>query len=84
LATSVRPGTASRYRAIGDGPVGLVIADKVSVTTAVAKPTTTFVGPLDAVLRLIGGGLTPAHTPAGVEVIGDVTLDELRAVFPGY
>jgi len=36
------------------------------------------------VLRLIGGRLAPAHTPAGVEVIGDVSLDELRAVFPGY
>jgi uncharacterized protein (TIGR03083 family) len=69
---------------VGDGPVGLVIAEKVSVTTAVTDPTATFVGPLDAVLRLIGGRLTPAHTPAGVEVIGDVTLDELRAVFPGY
>jgi uncharacterized protein (TIGR03083 family) len=69
---------------IGDGPLGLVIADSVSVTTAVANPTATFVGPLDAVLRLVGGRLTPAHTPAGVEVIGDVTLDELRAVFPGY
>jgi hypothetical protein len=36
------------------------------------------------VLRLIGGRLSPAHTPPGVEVIGDVTLDDLRAVFPGY
>ena len=69
---------------VGDGPVGLVIADKVSVTTAVTNPTATFVGPLDAVLRLIGGRLSPAHTPAGVEVIGDVTLDDRRAVFPGY
>jgi len=66
------------------GGIGLVIADKVGVTTAVTNPTATFVGPLDAVLRLIGGRLTPAHTPAGVEVIGDVTLDDLRAVFPGY
>jgi len=69
---------------VGGGRIGLVIADKVGVTTAVTNPTATFVGPLDAVLRLIGGRLTPAHTPAGVEVIGDVTLDELRAVFPGY
>jgi uncharacterized protein (TIGR03083 family) len=69
---------------VGDGPVGLVIGDGVRVTTAVTDPTATFVGPLEAVLRLIGGRLSPAHTPAGVEVIGDVTLDELRAVFPGY
>jgi uncharacterized protein (TIGR03083 family) len=69
---------------VGDGGLGLVVADAVSVTTAVADPTATFVGPLEAVLRLIGGRLGPARTPAGVEVIGDVTLDDLRAVFPGY
>src|SRR6185437_14593337 len=69
---------------VNDGSIGLVIADKVSVTPAVTNPTATFVGPLDAVLRLIGGRLTPAHTAARVEVIGDVTLDDLRAVFPGY
>ena len=69
---------------VGDGGLGLVIADEVAVTTAVTDPTATFVGPLDAVLRLIGGRLGPARTPAGVEVIGDVTLDDLRAVFPGY
>ena len=69
---------------VGDGPVGLVIGDAVSVTTAVTDPTATFVGPPEAALRLIGGRLGPAHTPAGVEVIGDVSLDELRAVFPGY
>ena len=48
------------------------------------NPTATFIGPLDALVRLVAGRLTPARTPAGVEVIGDVTLDELRKVFPGY
>jgi uncharacterized protein (TIGR03083 family) len=63
---------------------GLVIGDRVGVTDAVANPTTTFVGPLEAALRLIAGRLTPSHTPAGVEVIGTLTLDDLREVFPGY
>ena len=50
---------------VGDGPVGLVIADKVSVTTAVTDPTATFIGPLDAVLRLIGGRLARRTRPPG-------------------
>jgi uncharacterized protein (TIGR03083 family) len=63
---------------------GFVIADGVSVTNAVTNPTATFVGPLESAVRLVGGRLTAAHTPAGVEVIGDLTLDDLRKVFPGY
>jgi hypothetical protein len=39
---------------------------------------------LEAAIRLIGGRLAAAHTPAGTEVVGDVTLDDLRRVFPGY
>jgi uncharacterized protein (TIGR03083 family) len=63
---------------------GIVIADGVSLTEAVPTPTATFVGPLEAAIRLIGGRLTAAHTPAGVEVTGDLTLDDLRRVFPGF
>ncbi len=69
---------------IQGSPFGIVVADGVTVTGDVANPTATFVGPLEAAIRLVGGRLTPAHTPAGVEVIGDVTLDELRRVFPGF
>jgi len=39
--------------------------------------------PAAALVRLVYGRLDPAHTPAEVEVSGAVTLDELRAVFPG-
>ena len=63
---------------------GIVIADGVVLTEAVPTPTAMFVGPLEAAVRLIGGRLTAAHTPAAVEVTGDVTLDDLRRVFPGY
>jgi hypothetical protein len=35
-------------------------------------------------VRLIYGRLGPGHTPAGVEVTGNITLDDLRAVFPGF
>jgi uncharacterized protein (TIGR03083 family) len=40
--------------------------------------------PGEAFLRLTGGRLDPDHTPASVHVDGDVSLDDLRRVFPGY
>ena len=46
--------------------------------------TATFSGPLEAAIRLLSGRLKPEFTPAGVDVSGNVTLDELRKVFPGY
>ena len=32
----------------------------------------------------MAGPAEPEYTPAGVDVTGNVTLDELRKVFPGY
>ena len=61
----------------------IVIGDAVSVAPA-SSPTATFAGPAEAAVRLLTGRLGPAYTPEGVEVTGDVTLDELRRVFPGY
>ena len=40
--------------------------------------------PAEAFLRLTSGRLDPQHTPAGVEVTGAASLDDLRRVFPGY
>jgi uncharacterized protein (TIGR03083 family) len=37
--------------------------------------------PGEALLRLISGRLDPAHTPAGVQIEGAVSLDELRTLF---
>jgi uncharacterized protein (TIGR03083 family) len=61
----------------------IAITDAVSVTDAVDDPTATFEGPAEAVVRLLTGRLGPEHV-AGVSVAGNVTLDELRKVFPGY
>jgi hypothetical protein len=33
---------------------------------------------------MLSGRLKPENTPNGVEVSGDITLDELRKLFPGY
>ena len=62
----------------------LVIADTVSITTSGPPATATFNGPLEAAVRLLAGRLATPHTPDDVEVTGNVTLDDLRRVFPGY
>jgi uncharacterized protein (TIGR03083 family) len=46
--------------------------------------TTTVRLPAESLLRLTSGRLAPGHTPASVEVEGELTLDDLRRVFPGY
>jgi len=70
---------------IEDSRFGIVVDDTVSVTSSsVPDPTATFSGPLEAVIRLVGGRLTPKYTPDTVKVTGNVSLDDLRQVFPGY
>jgi uncharacterized protein (TIGR03083 family) len=62
----------------------LDITDTVSLTTTAPRPTATFTGPLEAAVRLLAGRLTTRHTPDDVEVTGNITLDDLRRVFPGF
>jgi uncharacterized protein (TIGR03083 family) len=40
--------------------------------------------PAEAFVRLTGGRLRPDHTPRSVIIEGDLRLDDLRRVFPGY
>jgi uncharacterized protein (TIGR03083 family) len=61
---------------------GLVVDDAVSLTPKAENSTATFEGPLEAFVRLIGGRL--GHTPDSVTVVGNVDLDDLRRVFPGF
>jgi len=63
---------------------GLSIADSVALVSTVDHPTASFTGPLEAAIRLIAGRLGPRHTPGDVTVRGNVTLEELRTVFPGF
>lgn len=62
---------------------GIEITDTVTVTSELDEPTATFEGPAEAAVRLLSGRLGDEHA-AGVSVSGNVTLDELRKVFPGY
>jgi hypothetical protein len=68
--------------AVGDHT--LVVDDSVALVDGVDAPTATFTGPREAVVRLLAGRLKPENTPAGIEVTGNVTLEDLRRVFPGY
>jgi uncharacterized protein (TIGR03083 family) len=40
--------------------------------------------PAEALLRLVYGRLDPAHTPAVTVLSGDLDLDRLRQIFPGF
>ena len=63
----------------------LVVGDDgIRVAETVDHPSATFDGPVEAAVRLLAGRLGPEHTPTGLAVTGNVTLDELRAAFPGY
>jgi uncharacterized protein (TIGR03083 family) len=71
---------------LGDLDHALSVTDAVSLVEADGDcaATATFIGPADAVARLISGRLTPRWTPKAVSVTGNVDLDDLRRVFPGY
>ncbi len=62
---------------------GIEITDTVTVADEIDDPTATFAGPAEAVVRLLTGRLGTEHA-TGVSVTGNITLDELRNVFPGY
>ncbi len=63
---------------------GLDIAESVSFSTGADNATATFVGPPEAFVRLVGGRLKPEQTPETVSVVGNVSLADLRQVFPGF
>lgn len=83
LGFAAKPDQVDGEAQVAVPGAGLVIADAVSVVPSVANPTATLTGPQGAVVRLLSGRLT-AERSEGVEVTGEVSLDDLRKVFPGY
>ncbi|HEX4018603.1 MAG TPA: maleylpyruvate isomerase family mycothiol-dependent enzyme [Frankiaceae bacterium] len=67
-----------------DAGYALHVQDRVQLVSGPGEATATFTGPLESAVRLFGGRLTPQYTPDAVEVSGNLTLDDLRRVFPGY
>ena len=70
--------------ALTDIGVDIAIADSVSISPSADKSTATMTGAPESLIRLLGGRLTSLYTPATVSVSGNITLEELRKVFPGY
>lgn len=83
LGFTGKPGEIDQDVRLAIPSGALEITDAVTVTGPVDDPTATFEGPAEAVVRLLSGRLRPEHA-ADVTVTGNVTLDELRKVFPGY
>lgn len=64
---------------------GLILAETVElIAEPPAAPTARFVGEPEAFVRLLTGRLGEDVTPDGVAVSGNLSLADLRAVFPGY
>jgi uncharacterized protein (TIGR03083 family) len=84
LGFVAKPDQLDRPAVVAIGDHALVVDDTASVRAGTDGATATFTGPPGAALRLIGGRLGPEHTPSGVAVTGNVSLGDLRAVFPGF
>lgn len=69
---------------VGLGHFTITIDDAVRLEAGATDTTASFDGPLEAGMRLFAGRLKPEHTPDGVAVTGNTTLDDLRKAFPGY
>jgi uncharacterized protein (TIGR03083 family) len=63
---------------------GLTLGPQIAVGPAPDAADGTLTAPAEAVVRLIGGRLRPEHTPDGIELTGPVSLEQLRAAFPGF
>lgn len=80
---SSKPDGLSEPVSLRASGAGLVIEDAVTVVSEVASPSATFHGPAGAFIRLLNGRIKEPYAK-DVTVEGNVTLDDLRRVFPGY
>ena len=83
LGFSAKPDQVEQEVRLAIPGGGISITDAVTVSGEATEPTATFDGAPEAVVRLLSGRLRAPYD-AGVGVTGNVTLDELRKVFPGY
>jgi uncharacterized protein (TIGR03083 family) len=85
LGFSAKPEALPEPAVVAVRRHGLVIEDSVSlVTEDPVAPTAHLLAEPETVVRLLSGRLAPSHTPDDVAVSGNVTLEDLLTVFPGY
>lgn len=82
-------GARSRVAVTTVDPAGAYTLDVGEERVSLAEGGTDDAGtrlslPGEAFVRLAGGRLDAAHTPASVRIDGELSLDDLRRLFPGY
>lgn len=82
VRVAVRTTGPERQLRLDIAPDAVRLTDVTGTDGTGADATVTL--PAESWLRLVAGRLAADHTPADVQVSGDVSLDELRRVFPGY
>jgi uncharacterized protein (TIGR03083 family) len=70
-------------------PTGAYVVDVGDEGTALREDGADDAGtrltvPAESFVRLTAGRLAPDHTPESVTIEGELSLDDLRALFPGY
>lgn len=83
LGFSAKPDELDGEARVAATGGGLLVGDAVAVVPSVDDPTATLGGEPEALIRLLNGRLKEPYAD-GVTVEGNVTLDDLRRVFPGY
>ncbi|WP_328609392.1 maleylpyruvate isomerase family mycothiol-dependent enzyme [Amycolatopsis sp. NBC_00345] len=83
LSFLAKPAELANPVSVAVPGAGLVIDDAVTVVSDLESPSATFNGPAEAFVRLVSGRLKAPYDN-GVTVEGNVTLDDLRRVFPGF
>jgi len=84
LGFTAEPDALSEPTEVAAGDWALVVDQSARIVPAGTNPLATFTGTTESFYRLLGGRLAERYTPAGTEVTGSVTLDDLRRVFPGF
>jgi hypothetical protein len=84
LDLTAKPDALGEPTEVAAGDWALVVDQSARIVPAGTHPLATFTGTTESFYRLLGGRLAERHTPAGTEVTGSVTLDDLRRVFPGF
>lgn len=67
-----------------DRSYGLRLGERIELTEVPEQADGELELPAEAWLRLAVGRLGPRYTPGDVRVTGPVSLDDLRALFPGF
>jgi len=83
LGFAAKPDQVAEPVRLGVPGGGVVVGEGVVVVTELADATAKLSGAEGATVRLLSGRLKAPYDGA-VSVDGNVSLDELRAVFPGY